>query len=164
MSLTSVHIVSSDKSLDILSGRELYVVSQVARGMYLKIIASNLAISVQAVSTYWGRAKRKLGLTSRRDIAAFVMMSEATVDLRATRSGARLSSAEVAVVNALLDGNTMVAIAAKRGKSVRTIENQLHSVYRKLLVTSRIELAAWAVGSRPVGPAKLALKGHSARP
>ena len=148
MSGTSGGIPSATKSLEVLSDRERYVVSQVARGVCLKAIAGDLAISLQTVSTYLGRAKRKLGLTARLDIAALFMTSQATVGLPAPRSGARLSSAETAVVDSLLDGNTTVAIAATRGTSVRTIENQLHSVYRKLLVTSRIELAWWAAASR----------------
>ena len=53
-----------------------------------------------------------------------------------------LSLAESAVVRAANTGLTNAEIAAHRGSSVFTIQNQLASAYRKLRVSSRGELAA----------------------
>jgi DNA-binding CsgD family transcriptional regulator len=51
-----------------LSARERMVAEAVARGEALKVVAGRLSISLQAVSTYLGRARRKLGVTSRADL------------------------------------------------------------------------------------------------
>jgi DNA-binding CsgD family transcriptional regulator len=62
-----------------------------------------------------------------------------------------LTPAERDVVQLALEGLSNQAIAALRGRSVRTIANQLASAYEKLRVDSRAELAAWAAG-RGAGP------------
>lgn len=53
-----------------------------------------------------------------------------------------LSRAESAVVRAASTGLTSAEIAAHRGSSVFTVQNQLASAYRKLGVSSRGELVA----------------------
>lgn len=53
-----------------------------------------------------------------------------------------LSAAEVEVANDAAAGLSNLAIANKRGRSPRTIANQLASIYRKLGIASRAELAA----------------------
>jgi DNA-binding NarL/FixJ family response regulator len=53
-----------------------------------------------------------------------------------------LSEAERLVAADAAAGLSNAAIAKKRGRSARTIANQLASVYRKLDVASRAELAA----------------------
>ena len=53
-----------------------------------------------------------------------------------------LSRAESAVVRAASTGLTSAEIAAHRGSSVFTVQNQLASAYRKLGVYSRGELVA----------------------
>jgi DNA-binding CsgD family transcriptional regulator len=53
-----------------------------------------------------------------------------------------LTRAELEVASALLDGGTNQQIAAARGSSVRTVANQVASIFRKLGVGSRGELAA----------------------
>jgi DNA-binding NarL/FixJ family response regulator len=58
------------------------------------------------------------------------------------RSWDRLSDAERAVAEALLEGQSNAEIAAARGVAVRTIANQVASIFRKLGVRSRTELAA----------------------
>src|SRR5688500_2067656 len=52
-----------------------------------------------------------------------------------------LTVAERAVVEMLLAGLRTSKIAKERGTSVRTVANQIQSVYRKLKVSSRGELA-----------------------
>lgn len=56
----------------------------------------------------------------------------------------RLTPAELDVAALVLEGLTNLAIAERRGRSVRTVANQLASIYAKLEVGSRAELAAWA--------------------
>jgi len=53
-----------------------------------------------------------------------------------------LSAAERQVAGDAAAGLSNAAIAKKRGRSPRTIANQLASIYRKLGVTSRAALAA----------------------
>ena len=53
-----------------------------------------------------------------------------------------LSEAEREVVLLLLEGRSNQEIATLRGRSYRTIANQLAAIYRKLGVASRTELIA----------------------
>jgi DNA-binding NarL/FixJ family response regulator len=53
-----------------------------------------------------------------------------------------LSRAELEVALDAAAGLTNQAIAARRRRAVRTVANQLASVYRKLGINSRAELAA----------------------
>ena len=53
-----------------------------------------------------------------------------------------LSKAEREVTLALLEGLSNAAIAARRGSAVRTVANQVASIFRKLGVSSRAELHA----------------------
>ena len=59
-----------------------------------------------------------------------------------------LTSAERDVVAMVIDGLPNEAIAAKRGTRIRTVANQLQSIYRKLGVGSRLELTVWARAHR----------------
>ena len=56
----------------------------------------------------------------------------------------RLTPAERDVAGLVLEGLTNRVIAERRGRSARTVANQLASIYAKLEVGSRAELAAWA--------------------
>lgn len=53
-----------------------------------------------------------------------------------------LSSAEREIASFLLAGMTTAQIAQKRGVSIRTVTTQIESIYRKLGIGSRAELAA----------------------
>jgi DNA-binding NarL/FixJ family response regulator len=53
----------------------------------------------------------------------------------------KLSPAEREVARDAVDGRSNAEIAQRRGRTVRTIANQLASIYRKLGVGSRAELA-----------------------
>jgi DNA-binding CsgD family transcriptional regulator len=64
----------------------------------------------------------------------------------ATLEDARLSPAEREVVALLLQGRDNASIARLRGTSVRTIANQVASIFSKLGVHSRSELAVRALG------------------
>jgi DNA-binding NarL/FixJ family response regulator len=55
---------------------------------------------------------------------------------------AELSPAEREVMLLVLDGVSNAEIARRRGRSARTIANQIAACYKKLGVSSRLELAA----------------------
>ena len=55
---------------------------------------------------------------------------------------ASLTDAEAVVVGLVLQGLTTAQIAAARGVARNTVSSQLQSIYRKLGVTSRAELAS----------------------
>lgn len=57
-------------------------------------------------------------------------------------SRAGLTRAEQEILRSLLDGMTRASIARARATSERTVANQIASVFRKLGVHSRSELAA----------------------
>jgi DNA-binding NarL/FixJ family response regulator len=54
----------------------------------------------------------------------------------------QLSAAEREVTRGMLEGRSNSAIAAKRGTSMRTVANQIASIFQKLRISSRAELAA----------------------
>jgi len=66
--------------------------------------------------------------------------------LDADAEAPRLTAAEQHVLALLLDGCDNQAIATERGTSVRTIANQVSSLFRKFKLCSRAELAARASG------------------
>lgn len=68
-----------------------------------------------------------------------------------TALAARLTPAERDVAARLVRGASQLEIAAARGSSARTVSKQIQSVYRKLAVHSRSELAARC--ARGAGPA-----------
>lgn len=63
-----------------------------------------------------------------------------------------LSEAEKAVARALLAGRSNVEIAAERRTSVRTVANQVQSIFRKVGVMSRAEFAAKVTGAAEAEP------------
>lgn len=82
------------------------------------------------------------GITSTR----FTVGDEEVVVLSFPLPGYRLpdtlTAAERAVVELLLEGRSNANIASARGTSVRTVANQVASIFRKVGVTSRAELMA----------------------
>jgi DNA-binding CsgD family transcriptional regulator len=66
---------------------------------------------------------------------------------------ALLTAAERAVMILALDGNSDLAIAHARGRSLRTVQVQLTAIYRKLGVSGRRELrATLGAGATPHAP------------
>jgi DNA-binding CsgD family transcriptional regulator len=63
------------------------------------------------------------------------------VTLPAERAATGLTPAEDEVAQLAVGGCSNREIAARRGASVRTVANQLRSIYQKLGVASRYELA-----------------------
>jgi DNA-binding NarL/FixJ family response regulator len=58
-----------------------------------------------------------------------------------TVDASALTAAELAVARAVVAGESNAEIARARGRSPRTIGNQVASIFRKLGVGSRLELA-----------------------
>jgi DNA-binding CsgD family transcriptional regulator len=65
-----------------------------------------------------------------------------------------LTAAERAVVELAVRGMSAEEVAARRGRSLHTVTNQLASAYRKLGVSSRAELAALIVRGAPPPPSR----------
>ena len=129
-----------------LSPRERTVAELVAQGESLKTIAATCKISVQAVSTYLERAKRKLGVKSRPDLIRSLRGSDAAeATIQVTQ---RLTIAEVQILAGILRGERNAQIARGRGRSVHTVAAQAATLMRKLGASSRSELVARAVGKR----------------
>ena len=129
-----------------LTEREQVVVSEVTIGTPLKLIGWRLSISTQAVSIHLLRAQQKLGAKSRRDLLAIGGKSVRSLnDIH--KSGPNLTAAELAVGNAIVEGEPYASIAMIRNTSVRTVQHQAREVFRKCGVLSRFELAALAYGN-----------------
>lgn len=59
-----------------------------------------------------------------------------------------LTTTEVEIARDVLAGHSNAQIAQRRRTSVRTIANQVASIYRKLQVRSRLELSLYALAGR----------------
>ena len=142
-----------------LTMREREVSEFVGLGRSTKEISYILGVSLSAVTNLTARAQEKLGLSSRAELAAFfapaglrAKLAEVAVSgerllvgvypLVDKRQVEKLTDAERAVVAHLVTGSTNSDIANRRHTSENTVANQIHSVYLKLGVRSRAELAA----------------------
>ena len=131
----------------------------VGLGRSTKEISYILGVSLSAVTNLTTRAQAKLGLSSRAELAAFfapaglrAKLAEVAVSGERLLVGAyplvdkrlveKLTDAEREVVAHLVTGSTNSDIANRRRTSENTVANQVHSVYLKLGVHSRAELAA----------------------
>jgi len=129
-----------------LTARERDAVRGITSGTPLKIIAFDLSISVQAVSTYLLRAQRKLGAKSRSELVTICAVSRPRSTSLEALARPALTSAEVDVGNAIVAGEPYSSIAKARGTSPRTIQYQARAVLRKCGGVSRFELAALVRG------------------
>jgi DNA-binding CsgD family transcriptional regulator len=134
-----------------LSPMERTVFSLVVRGRQNKTIAFELGISEGTVAAYLRDVRYKLGAaTVAAAVATTVERRDVTLGDTALvalvcdvdDSTAGLTGAERAVLELAVLGHSNVEIARRRGSSVRTVANQLASVYGKLNVGSRRELRA----------------------
>lgn len=121
------------------------------------------------------RATRERGLRSDRSLAGFGAPRglEATTlsaaedeyvligfSIAPVEVPAGLSAAERDVVRRVLEGRSNAEIAEARRSSTNTVANQLHSIYGKLGVSGRLELAQRCVAGkrRPapkIGPSRV---------
>jgi DNA-binding NarL/FixJ family response regulator len=142
-----------------LSEREHNVVELAALGNSGTQIALKLYLSESSVSHLMTSALLKLGLTNVTQLSALRRTSQTlphVLDPNARFSVVRshrftienqesLTESELAVAHGVLQGKSRSIIARERGVSLSTISNQLQSVYRKVGVQSRGELAAQCI-------------------
>lgn len=142
-----------------LTLRERQVAEFIGLGQSTKQISYTLGVSQSAVSNCTARAQHKLGMSSLPELAAFfapgglrAKLAEVSVDGESLLLGAyplinedkiqNLTESERAVLAHVVAGSTNSDIAKKRNASEYTVANQIKSVFAKLNVRSRSELAA----------------------
>lgn len=151
---------------------ETRVAGLAVRGFSDKLIAYHLGVASNTIATHLRRSAQKLGVTSRTALIRhlqpwFSVSVEPTehdwrwlgddtamhvLNMEAKVSRNELSGAEEDVLERLLDGATYNEIADARRTSLGTVRKQVESVYRKVGVRSRAELAAAAGGTGLVPP------------
>ena len=121
-------------------------------------ISYTLGVSASAVTNAIARAQSKLNLNSLAELAAFFAaagvrsrLAEAAISTEQLLVGsyplcdaeaiAKLSDSERNITAYLMTGSTYADIAQRRGTSERTIASQVQSIFHKLGVHSRSELA-----------------------
>jgi DNA-binding NarL/FixJ family response regulator len=145
--------------------RRLDVLERLLLGDSGKVIAYDLDLSMSTIATDRIMACRALGLdaeTSRKpmflvmavhaalgmieSVAQIHSASETQTLLSVERPdrqvGCRLTTTEFQVLVDIVDGFTHAEVAHRRGKSIRTIANQLASVFHKLRVSGKGSLLA----------------------
>jgi DNA-binding CsgD family transcriptional regulator len=146
-------------SLCRLTEREADALAQARNGASNKEIAINMALSESSVTRLLQTATRRLNATLA-DILQFspsdtikcteLLLGSTTLSMTSkdTIDNWRhvLSDAENSVVSAVLRGHSNQEIAAMRGRSVRTIANQIASAFEKLGVRSRREMQSQVSG------------------
>jgi DNA-binding NarL/FixJ family response regulator len=134
-----------------LTQREQQAVDRAARGHCHKDIASQLGVTPGMVARHLASAARKVGMRSRVALVASYRRYEhrrpgesapppAPVDPEVAAAG--LTPSEREVLAHLFEGLSNAGIARLRGRSVRTVANQVASIYRKLGVGSRLQLVS----------------------
>lgn len=142
-----------------LSARERAVAEFIGLGHTSKQIGYRLGVSVSSVDNSIAQAMMKLGMGARTELAAFfspagprAKLAEVALDgdrflvgeyprVHAANLDA-LTGAEQQVAALLVGGSTYAHIARTRASHERTVANQVQSIYRKLKVRSRVELAS----------------------
>jgi DNA-binding NarL/FixJ family response regulator len=143
-----------------LTMMERIVAGYVVMGHSNKLIAYELGIATSTVALHLQGVARKLGVRTRVEVIDRILLIAAG-EARAVAiddevvtaivppapasteepADARLSPAELAVARLAARGVSNARIAATRGVAVRTVANQLASIYSKLAIGSRAELA-----------------------
>jgi DNA-binding CsgD family transcriptional regulator len=124
-----------------LTRQEIEIVRLAARGLPVKLAAYGLGLSSARVSAALADAAAKLGLPSRLHL---VRAASQLVDTpRARVDPAMLTNAEREIFELVRMGLSNAEIARRRGRSVRTVANQLASILQKTnSPTRRAVLAA----------------------
>jgi len=87
-----------------------------------------------------GVAHGEAGWVSRK-VAALLSQ----IILKDKEDGTALTARELEVLRLVVDGKTNDQIGVSLGISVKTVENHLHAIFRKMGVISRVEAAVMAV-------------------
>lgn len=154
-------VVTAPADEEGLTERQIDVCRLASEGHADKWIGYELGIARSTVATHLSAAIGRLNLASRTDVArvwpmldarvaAFVMEVAlngrtfvALVGERGMPEIEGLTEAEHEVMSQAVRGASNREIATSRGTSTRTVANQLASIYRKLGLCSRTELAAF---------------------
>lgn len=142
-----------------LTAIERIVAGYVALGHSNKLIGYELGLAPSTVALHLNGVARKLGLRTRVEVVDRILLLTAGEPRDVEVGGETLTAivpagappvapaaelltaAELAVARLAARGQSSARIAATRGVSERTIANQLASVYGKLSIGSRSELA-----------------------
>jgi len=119
-----------------------------ARGIVLKdALAGHLQTAIRAVSggDYWIGGKRVSNLVT----ALHALMQEASVPPRKTYG---LTPRELEVVGAIVEGCSNRDIAKQFGLSEETVKRHLSNIFDKTGVSTRLELALFAIAHSLVTP------------
>jgi DNA-binding NarL/FixJ family response regulator len=149
-----------------LSESERPLLHYVAMGYSNKLIAYTLGLPEGTISARLAHIKRKLAVRSRQELVQvwasrdrqehlalhvgserLHLLSEREPTPSCAEAWARLTRAEREVAELVVAGESNQGIASKRRCSRRTVENLLANVFRKLGLTSRAELAAYAASA-----------------
>ncbi len=155
-----------------LTALQRRVAVSIGRGQLLKQVADDLAVSIAAVCNTALRVEHALGLENRVELAAFfapgglstqlavhavagVRVLVGATRVRRPELWALLSFAEREIADLIVRGAHVDQIAVLRKTSTFTVDTQIASIYEKLGIGSRNELAIRAAG--------LAFAGEEAR-
>lgn len=169
---TELRILIEENSA-VLTTREKQVVQQLMAGQTDRELAKSLGITRQCVCGHLGNGLTKLGLESRFPAlqlwrvlaevelgrggrASMAEVEYGGVRLISLRCGipprseieTRLSVAETDVAWLVCDGLSNREIAFRRGSAERTVANQVASIFHKLDVSRRFEVALFLLGLR----------------
>jgi DNA-binding NarL/FixJ family response regulator len=151
-----------------LDARSVQVLERLLLGVSQKVCAAELGLSTSSVTTIARRGLSTIGIQctpSRVPLLVVVLARAARVSepfpmpiVRTSNSGelsmanacllpktlfaSALSGAELVVTALLAQGFTYAEIAQRRGTSVRTVANQITSVFHRMRVSGRIQLLA----------------------
>lgn len=142
-----------------LTNQERQVAEFAGLGHSSKAISYTLGVSQSNVTNSVSNIKRKLNLKSHAELVAFFSPSGPRAKLaEISLAGEQLLLGSYPLINEeritkltqterdilmhLIAGSTNQDIALRRNTSVRTVVNQVHSIFRKLGATSRGQLAA----------------------
>lgn len=142
-----------------LTEREFQVARYVSLGHPNKLVAYALGLRTSTVATHLASAQAKLGVRSRVELISLVRtlghgssyFQLSALDFavagapKTIAAVATLTPTEQELVDHVLGGRSDREIATARGTSARTVANQLRTLFAKLGVTSRSELAARAI-------------------
>jgi DNA-binding NarL/FixJ family response regulator len=155
-----------------LDERQKHMLARARTGCSLKVIAIDNGLSIGTVSAVVTSGLRKLGLASRAELIQmlgaarggtaeglpaprglstarlsiedhdYVVFRFGSSPSHAAALPTSLTDAERAVATLILEGLSNQEIARAKRRSPRTIANQIGTLFRKLRVCSRVELAA----------------------
>jgi len=142
-----------------LTPMQLRIAESLGQGRTAKEIGYAYGISVSAVNNAIAGVRTKLGLSSRAEVASFFSPFGVRAHLLKLDIGqdtllvgeyggcelgalSELTEAEREVALMVLQGATNDVIALRRSVSYNTVANQIKSLYAKLDVSNRAELAA----------------------